>query len=258
MAGLESDKRLGDRFRVAREARGLTLSEVAEQIRIRSIYLAAIEDENWAAIGAPVYVRGFLRTYARFLGLDPEEAVTDFRSSGAPQSDEAVTGDGPAALPMLARPTSRNLSPVIWVASLIAVILIAYVVYQALSPQRGPQVAAVATSTPAATPVATVASLASASPLVSASPGSVSAPSPGAAGPGSLQVIVAAPSWLRVSVDGSVSMMGTFPAGTNRVFHGKYIQMRVGNAGGITIYLDGKNLGRLGRAGDVVDRAFTL
>ena len=69
---------LGERFRAAREARGLTLSDVAEQIRIRSVYLAAIEDENWTAIGAPVYVRGFLRTYARFLGLDPEESVAAF------------------------------------------------------------------------------------------------------------------------------------------------------------------------------------
>ena len=69
---------LGERFRAAREARGLSLSDVAEQIRIRSVYLAAIEDENWNAIGAPVYVRGFLRTYARFLGIDPEEAVAAF------------------------------------------------------------------------------------------------------------------------------------------------------------------------------------
>ena len=69
---------LGERFRAAREARGLSLSDVAEQIRIRSLYLAAIEDEDWSAIGAPVYVRGFLRTYARFLGIDPEEAVAAF------------------------------------------------------------------------------------------------------------------------------------------------------------------------------------
>ena len=45
---------LGERFRAAREERGLTLSEVGEQLRIRSVYLAAIEEENWKAIGAPV------------------------------------------------------------------------------------------------------------------------------------------------------------------------------------------------------------
>ncbi|HEY2554112.1 MAG TPA: helix-turn-helix domain-containing protein, partial [Candidatus Cybelea sp.] len=66
---------LGERFRAAREARGLLISDAAERVRIRSVYLAAIEEENWKTIGAPVYIRGFLRTYARFLGLDPEEAV---------------------------------------------------------------------------------------------------------------------------------------------------------------------------------------
>src|SRR5581483_4743447 len=40
---------LGERFRAAREARGLSLSEVSEQIRIRSVYLAAIEEERWSA-----------------------------------------------------------------------------------------------------------------------------------------------------------------------------------------------------------------
>ncbi len=72
---------LGERFRAAREARGVSLSDVADQIRIRSVYLSAIEDENWNAIGAPVYIRGFLRTYARYLGLDPEEAVAEFNAT---------------------------------------------------------------------------------------------------------------------------------------------------------------------------------
>src|SRR5215469_5649088 len=84
---------LGERFRAAREARGLSLSDVAEQIRIRSVYLGAIEDENWSAIGAPVYTRGFLRTYARFLGLDPEEVVNEFNrlTASAPATTHAAT-----------------------------------------------------------------------------------------------------------------------------------------------------------------------
>jgi cytoskeleton protein RodZ len=69
---------LGERLREAREARGLSPSEVSEKIRIRTVYLIAIEEENWRAVGAPVYIRGFLRTYARFLGLDPEEVVAQF------------------------------------------------------------------------------------------------------------------------------------------------------------------------------------
>src|SRR5579864_7740385 len=104
---------LGERFRAAREERSLTLSEVGEQLRIRSVYLAAIEEENWKAIGAPVYTRGFLRTYARFLGLDPEEAVGEFNAaSGAvPGSGQAQAKSAPAAAP-----GQRSLAPLLWIA----------------------------------------------------------------------------------------------------------------------------------------------
>ena len=93
----EGSGALGQRFRAAREARGLSLSDVAEQIRIRSVYLSAIEEESWSTIGAPVYIRGFLRTYARFLGIEPEEAVAAFNqnqpgppSAGGDKRDQAL------------------------------------------------------------------------------------------------------------------------------------------------------------------------
>src|SRR5581483_187793 len=126
---------LGERFRAAREERGLTLSEVGEQLRIRSVYLAAIEEENWKAIGAPVYIRGFLRTYARFLGLEPEEAVSQFNASEGvapgpvPQSAHASKYD--------VRPSGGSLAPLIWVAGIIAVALIGFVIYLAVTPPRG-------------------------------------------------------------------------------------------------------------------------
>ena len=116
---------LGERFRAAREQRGLTLSEVAEHLRIRSVYLSAIEDENWAAIGAPVYTRGFLRTYARYLNLDPEQAVADFNASaGVPA---AVTPSQYLGSP------ARTQSPAslrwgLWVFGAVAIALVGFVI----------------------------------------------------------------------------------------------------------------------------------
>ena len=81
---------LGEEFRRAREARGQTISDVAERLHIRSVYLTAIEDEDWAAIGAPVYIRGFMRTYARYLGLDPEAAVARFTDVPAPPARDGA------------------------------------------------------------------------------------------------------------------------------------------------------------------------
>lgn len=230
---------LGERFRAAREARGASLSDVADQIRIRSVYLSAIEDGHWDAIGAPVYIRGFLRTYARYLRLDPEEAVAEFNAT-LPEPPAPST-DGP---PARTRGSGRSGLLLIWIAGTVAVLLVAFVVYNELT-LRSQQAVAMASATP------TVAALASPSPPAPS-------PTPALGGSSSLALVLSAPSWLRVTVDGNVSMEGTFPAGTSKTFHGKSALVRIGNAGGVEIYVDGKDRGKLGKAGDVVEQAFTL
>ena len=256
---------LGERFRAAREARGLSLSDVAEQIRIRSVYLAAIEDENWDAIGAPVYIRGFLRTYGRFLGLDTDEIVGAFNTgAGGAQAKQASVSAAAEPGGRFEPARSRNLSPLIWIASLVAVLLIAFIFYNELAFRKEPAPApASSLDVASAQP-----SLAAASPVVSASPADSTSPgvspSPGASGSpaaDATQVVsltFTASSWVRVTVDGNVSMEGTFPAGTARQFHGKTAVLRIGNAGGVQVVVDGKNLGSLGKTGAVVERTFTL
>jgi cytoskeletal protein RodZ len=249
---------LGERFRAAREARGLSLSDVSEQIRIRSVYLTAIEDENWTAIGAPVYIRGFLRTYARFLGLDPEEVVAAFNGSSPTASSRSGPVDTSSASSASRRESSayaaaaesprRRGSLLVWAAALVAVVLIAIVAYNEWTfRQQGAPAVAVASASPSPLPGTSAA--ASATPAL--------APVDTAAA-NTLALTLTAPSWLRVTVDGSVSMEGTFPAGTSKTFHGKSALVRIGNAGGVEIRVDGKDVGKLGHSGDVVERSFTL
>lgn len=69
--------RIGDEIRAAREARGLTLSDVSETLLVREDYLQSIE--NMYANGVPKgYLSGILRSYASFLGLPAEETVSTF------------------------------------------------------------------------------------------------------------------------------------------------------------------------------------
>jgi transcriptional regulator with XRE-family HTH domain len=256
---------LGERFRAAREARGLSLSDVSEQIRIRSVYLAAIEEESWSAIGAPVYIRGFLRTYARFLGLDPEEVVASFNAF-SPAPPRGIGGSSDVARGAKAAPTAaasyeeapaRRGSLLVWVAAIVAVLLIAFVVYNELT-MPGKEPVAVASGAPSALPSNTPEG--SGSPIESPGPGLSPGPgdSAGEDGANSLALVLSAPSWLRVTVDGSVSMEGTFPAGTAKTFHGKSALVRIGNAGGVEIYVDGKDVGKLGKSGDVAEHTFAL
>lgn len=72
---------IGARLRGARERRGLTVLQAAEKLHVDARVLEALEADNFAALGAPVYVRGHLRRYAEFLGepppvLEPESAAS--------------------------------------------------------------------------------------------------------------------------------------------------------------------------------------
>lgn len=75
---------VGEFFRQVRETKGLTLDEVASKTRIRTDFVKALEDGNFAKLPDQVFARGFVRSYARSLGLDEEDAIHRFiQSAGA-------------------------------------------------------------------------------------------------------------------------------------------------------------------------------
>ncbi len=72
---------VGPVLREARNRRKIELSEVEATTRIRIRYLRAIENEEWDVLPGEVYTRGFIRTYASYLGLDGERLAEDHRRS---------------------------------------------------------------------------------------------------------------------------------------------------------------------------------
>lgn len=72
---------VGEFFRQVRETKGLTIDEVASKTRIRLDFVKALEDGNFAKLPDQVFARGFVRSYARSLGLDEEDAVHRFAQS---------------------------------------------------------------------------------------------------------------------------------------------------------------------------------
>lgn len=79
---------IGESLRRARTDRGLELTAISEAIKIRVRYLRALEAEDWAALPAPAYARGFLHTYAAYLGLDADALVEEFRRTVGEASAE--------------------------------------------------------------------------------------------------------------------------------------------------------------------------
>ncbi len=72
---------VGEFFRQVRETKGLTVDEVASKTRIRTDFVKALEDGNFAKLPDQVFARGFVRSYARSLGLDEEDAIHRFIQS---------------------------------------------------------------------------------------------------------------------------------------------------------------------------------
>jgi cytoskeletal protein RodZ len=78
---------IGGSLREARLKRGLSPADVQKAIRIRDRYLQALEEERWELLPGDAYVKGFLRTYADFLGLDGNLYVDEYNNRYAPQDE---------------------------------------------------------------------------------------------------------------------------------------------------------------------------
>lgn len=109
---------IGERLIRARETRGLTLEDAERDTRISRRYLQALETEQFEIIPAPVYARGFLRSYSQYVGLDPQEMLSLFPHEpgmppaqaypGPPSRDNPVSslsGSRPAWQQPLSPPT---------------------------------------------------------------------------------------------------------------------------------------------------------
>ncbi len=71
----------GERMQREREMRGITLEEIAESTKIGTRSLRALEGENFDKLPGGIFNKGFVRAYAKYLGIDEEQAVTDFMAA---------------------------------------------------------------------------------------------------------------------------------------------------------------------------------
>ena len=84
---------LGEKLRQAREARGISITEVAEQTRISRLYLESIENDDYRPLPGGIFNKGFVKSYARHVGVDEAEALSDYSRIIAEQ--DGVQGDEP-------------------------------------------------------------------------------------------------------------------------------------------------------------------
>ena len=79
---------IGSSLRAARMRQELELSQAEHDTRIRAKYLRALEDERFDVLPGPAYTKGFLRTYADYLGLDAQPFIDEYNARFAPEEEE--------------------------------------------------------------------------------------------------------------------------------------------------------------------------
>lgn len=91
---MDNEKTVGTILREAREAKGYSLADVERETSIRSRYLEAVENDEYDKTPGEVFVKGIIRNYGNFLGLDGMELVTQYKASAAGVAAEAARSKG--------------------------------------------------------------------------------------------------------------------------------------------------------------------
>ena len=281
---------VGEFFRHVRETKGLTLDAVASKTCIHPDFLRALEDNNFAKLPDQVFAKGFVRSYARSLGLDENDAMRRFvDSAGAfyEKQGERERLRQKEVEDDRRRRTSRQVVAGATVVGLLALVLLLTREQSAVSPGRRPPVSpppaaesippAVSVPTPAppvqpGNPTGSAAGNSSAADNPTTAPSApgvdvrgdasgaptpaVGAPAlaPGPAPDSALQLDLEAfeMTWVLVRVDGGPAQEVLLKAG-DRVRWKAMDQfaLTLGNAGGVRISLNGKEQGPFGPRGKV-------
>jgi cytoskeletal protein RodZ len=251
----------GDRLRREREMRGITLDEITESTKISRRHLEALEGEHFDQLPGGVFNKGFVRAYARFLGIDGDQAVADYAAA----SNEQPEPEDKFPLEIHEQPDRdlnprRSYLPLAFAIAALVGVLVGYAFWlksrphtnesAAGSAQQAPSAAATEPLVKDSTPVAPAA------PSASEATAAASPSQPAQAAPEKhakaekvfvVQVKAKEDSWVSIVADGKSVMERVLTAEKKKkIKAGKTVVLRTGNAGGIEVTFNGVSLGSLG------------
>ena len=269
---------IGETLRDAREEQGLSLSDAAAETRVRESYLAALESEDFAILGGDVYVKGFLRSYAKYLGLEPDPLVASYNERYEAADD--IPTFASTVKPAMPGPSVR--APQVGVLVALGVVLVAALAVLGIitSPDDdvaldpGPPPASASdgevgesvepqAETPEATATDLDEPLGDAGVVEDPSPDESDSPSVADEGldaesleePFDIAIAVQdADSWLEVTVDSVQQVQDLVqPGGAFSFDDAETAVVQAGDAAQVTVSVDGVDLGALGGDNDVVE-----
>jgi cytoskeletal protein RodZ len=242
----------GGKLRLARERRGISLRQIAASTKISIAVLEALERNDISKLPGGIFSRGFVRSYAIEVGLDPDATVHEFleKFQAAPVTP---IGDAPAVPEEESTfETQQRIARVVTLLVAISVPLIGLVLYFTLRPQRSveaPQPSASAESSPPPPPVSNGQS--GSAPPVGTAATSATAGAP-KRGPMKLELHPTGDCWIKLTVDGETVVSRLMHAGEKEVREVRDAAViEVGNAGAFAYSVDGRPGRPLGALGQV-------
>ncbi len=231
---------VGAQITQARIAAGLSVAEVAAKVRLRNSVLVAIESDNFDPCGGEVYARGHVRSIATALDMDVNELMVAFGLQVKP---------APSALNQMAsmlQPVKRTLpwAPIMASAAVVIAGVIGFSLFVGGENRVDPPLAsAVTTNTPQNDP-----SMASNTPSASESTALLT---------DDVTVVISAvseSSWIAITSDSGAQLFaGILQKGATKEFHDpQHLRVVIGNAGAVTLSVNGKKLGTPGGSREVL------
>jgi cytoskeleton protein RodZ len=279
---------LGQHFSHARQEKGWTLDQAAAKTRIQLQYLKAVEEDNYAQLPEEVFAKGFVRSYARMLGLDEMEVMRRFNESGG--QFYAKRAEREQLKQQLQEEERRKKANQLMVAGVVGVVFVVLLLVigqghdrikpmvetpepspensvpasppAAVEPRPSPRAVLPVPPEPLAGIEAPMSEPAPPTPVGVEPAFSADLPLDGIAPDGEklvLDVEALERAWLLVKADhGAVQDVMLLPGEHVRWSAKKKLMVTLGNAGGVRISLNGKRQGPYGASGQVVkDLVFT-
>jgi cytoskeleton protein RodZ len=255
----------GEHLKRERELREITIREISDETKVSCRYLEALEQDNRSKLPAEVFIKGFVRSYANYIGLDPDEAILRYQEY---QKTLQMTGDANSSVAEPPKSEPKKEKKNYWTWGILVLLILAVLFYYGYTTWNRGDVPPVSDISVQGEKMKAVIPLPapdealdekltapSSDVMIESKPEAETIGTPETASLKPLDITLSAVerTWLAVDVDSSQHYDVTLQPGEEIHFSMRdEMRLTIGNAGGLLIETGGRRFGPLGESGRVV------